>query len=162
MIVGDVGQDSREEIDAQSASNLGGGENYGWRVREGLIQNPAFPNDPIPPDAVNPAYDYAHSVGQTVIGGYVYRGNKIKALRGTYVFADYLGPDTGNFTGKIFTLDFNGTIASNFQDITADLFPTKVGNFPLVNPTSLGEDASGELYIADIGSGNIFKITRGR
>ena len=69
-------------------------------MREGFIQNPAFPNDPVPPDAVNPAYDYPHSVGQTVIGGYVYRGSKVKALRGIYVFADYLGGSGGNFTGR--------------------------------------------------------------
>ena len=94
LFIGDVGQDSREEIDAQPASKLGGGDNYGWRVREGSIKNPDFGGDPNPPGAVNPAYDYPHSVGQVVIGGYVYRGNKIKALRGTYVFADYLGPET--------------------------------------------------------------------
>ena len=162
MFIGDVGQDSREEIDAQPVSNLGGGENYGWRVREGLIKNPVFRHDPDPLDAVDPAYDYPHSVGQTVIGGYVYQGKKIKALRGFYVFADFLGPETGNFTGRIFTLNFDGTIASNFQDITVDLFPTSIGNFPLLNPSSLGEDASGELYIADLSSGNIFQITRGR
>ena len=130
MFVADVGEDSREEINAQSALNPGGGENYGWRVREGSIQNPAYPDDPPPPDAVDPAYDYPHTIGQTVIGGYVYRGSKIKALRGTYVFADYLGPETGDFTGRIFTLDFDGTIASNFQDITADLFPTSDREFP--------------------------------
>jgi glucose/arabinose dehydrogenase len=162
MFIGDVGQDSREEIDAQPASNPGGGENYGWRVREGFIKNPAFRRDPDPPGAIDPAYDYPRSVGQTVIGGYVYQGKKIKALRGTYVFADFLGPNTGNFTGRIFTLDFDGTTASNFQDITADLFPTSVGNFPLSNPSSLGEDANGELYIADLSSGNIFQITRER
>ena len=162
FFIGDVGQAQREEVDAQPASNPGGGENYGWRVREGSIQNPAFPGDPVPPNAVNPAYDYDHSVGQTVIGGYVYRGRRVRNLVGTYVFADYLGPNTGNFTGRIFTLDFNGITASNFQDITADLFPTQVGNFPLLNPTSLGEDARGELYICDIGSGNIFQIVRGR
>ena len=98
FFIGDVGQDSREEIDAQAASNPGGGENYGWRVREGFIQNPAFPRDPPPPDAVDPAFDYPHTVGQTVIGGYIYRGKKIQALRGIYVFADYLGPSSGNFT----------------------------------------------------------------
>ena len=162
MFIGDVGQDSREEVDAQAASSPGGGENYGWRVREGSIKNPVFRGDPNPPGAVNPAYDYPHSVGQTVIGGYVYRGNRIKALRGFYVFADYLGPESGNFTGRIFTLNFAGTIASNFQEITADLFPTRNGNLPLLNPSSLGEDASGELYIADISSGNIFQIVRGR
>jgi glucose/arabinose dehydrogenase len=162
MFIADVGQDSREEIDAQAATGLGGGENYGWRVREGFIQNPAYPNDPPPPDAVDPACDYPHSVGQTIIGGYVYRGKKIRDLRGVYVFADYLGPNTGDFTGRIFTLNFDGTIASNFQDITDDLFPTRVGNFDLLNPASLGEDANGELYIADISSGNIFRIVRGR
>jgi glucose/arabinose dehydrogenase len=162
MFIGDVGQSSREEIDAQPASNPGGGENYGWRVREGSIQNPAYPNDPVPPGAVDPAYDYPRSVGQTVIGGYIYRGDRINPLRGTYIFADYLGPDSGNFTGRIFTLDIRGTKARNFQDITADLFPTRIGNFPLLNPASLGEDANGELYICDIGSGNVFQIVRGR
>lgn len=162
LFIADVGQDSREEIDAQSASNPGGGENYGWRYREGFIQNPVLPHHPPPPDAVDPAYDYPPSVGQTVIGGYVYRGKAISSLRGFYVFADFLGPDDGDFFGRIFTLNFNGTVASNFQDITADLFPTRVGNISLRNPTSLGEDAKGEIYIADYFAGNIFKIVRGR
>jgi glucose/arabinose dehydrogenase len=161
FFIGDVGQTQREEIDAEAATQAGG-QNYGWRVREGSIQNPAYPDDPVPPNAVDPAYDYSHAVGQTMIGGYVYRGSQIPKLVGTYVFADYLGPETGDFTGRIFTLNFNGTVASNFQDITADLFPTKVGNFPLLNPASLGEDANGELYIADISGGNIFQIVRGR
>jgi glucose/arabinose dehydrogenase len=161
FFIGDVGQAAREEIDAEAATQAGG-QNYGWRVREGSIQNPAYPDDPVPPNAVDPAFDYSHAVGQTMIGGYVYRGSKVRRLVGTYVFADYLGPDTGDFTGRIFTLNFNGTVASNFQDITADLFPTTVGNFPLLNPASLGEDANGELYIADISSGNIFQIVRSR
>jgi len=160
LFIGDVGQTQREEIDAEAATQVGG-QNYGWRVREGSIQNPAYPNDPVPPNAVNPAYDYSHAVGQVMIGGYVYRGTRIKRLDGTYVFADYLGPVSGNFTGRIFTLAFNGTVASNFQDITADLFPTRVGNIPLLNPSSLGEDANGELYIADIAGGNIFQIVKG-
>ena len=161
LFIGDVGQTQREEIDAEAADEVGG-QNYGWRVREGSIQNPAYPGDPVPPNAVDPAFDYSHAVGQTIIGGYVYRGTKIKKLPGVYVFADYLGPETSDFTGRIFTLNFNGTTASNFQDITADLFPTRVGGFSLVNPASLGEDANGELYIADIGSGNVFQIVRGK
>lgn len=155
LFIGDVGQGEREEVDVQPASNPGGGENYGWRVREGTIQNPAYPNDPVPPNALNPIYDYPHTVGVTVIGGYVYRGHRISALRGTYVFADYLGPTYT--TGKIWTLNYSGGVASNFQDVTAELFPTPTG-VNLQNPTSLGEDGSGELYIADISSGDIFKI----
>src|SRR5262249_54132325 len=44
MFIGDVGEHDREEIDVQPASNPGGGENYGWRVLEGLIQNPFYPD----------------------------------------------------------------------------------------------------------------------
>jgi glucose/arabinose dehydrogenase len=159
MFIGDVGQSSREEIDVQKASNPGGGENYGWRVREGFIQNPAYPDDPPPPDALDPIFDYPHSTGKTIIGGYVYRGSRIPLLNGTYVFADYLGPGT---LGRIWIFRYNGRNVSGFRDITSQLFPTRVGNFPLNNPSSLGEDASGELYICDITNGNIYKIIPAR
>jgi hypothetical protein len=111
---------------------------------------------PRPPGNVDPILDYPHSTGQTVIGGYVYRGSQIPALQGTYVFADYLGPEPGS-TGKIFTLNYGGTTVSNFQDVTSQLFPTSDGA-TLNNPSSLGEDANGELYITDIGNGNLYKI----
>ncbi|PYK31536.1 MAG: hypothetical protein DME57_03290 [Verrucomicrobia bacterium] len=163
MLVGDVGQSSREEIDVQQATNPGGGENYGWRLREGLIATPT--GNPVvggapPPGNVNPIFDYPRSTGQTVIGGHVYRGQIFPALQGVYVFGDYLGPSTGG-GAKIFTLNYNGTIASNFQDITAQLFPipTTSGNITLANVASFGEDAAGELYIADIGNGNVYKIS---
>jgi hypothetical protein len=157
--IGDVGQSSREEVDLQPASNPGGGENYGWRVREGFIQNPAYPNDPPPPDAIDPIVDYTHqSTGQTVIGGYIYRGHGVRGLGGIYVFADYLGPLTGDFTGKIYVFKYRGSGIPRIQDITDRLFPTAVGGYDLLNPTSLGEDATGELYIADYTSGNIFRI----
>ena len=158
MFIGDVGQGTREEIDVQQATNPGGGENYGWRVREGSIQNPAYPGTPTPPGAIDPIFDYPRSVGQTVIGGYVYRGQRIQNLRGLYVFADYLGPDSGPGTGQVFSLNYDGTGVSNFQNITSQLFPTSVGGFALSNPSSLGEDANGELYITDIGNGSVFKI----
>ena len=148
----------------QLASNRGGGENYGWRVREGLIQNPRYPNDPAPPGAVDPIWDYPHTTGISVIGGYVYRGRQVRELRGLYVFADYLGPSDGDFTGRIWTLRYDGHAATDFTDVTADLFPTAKGNFPLANPTSFGEDASGELYLCDFGNGtgNVYKIVRER
>jgi glucose/arabinose dehydrogenase len=157
LIIGDVGQDSREELDLQPASNPGGGEDYGWRVREGFIQNPAYPNDPPPPDAVDPILDYPHTTGQTIVGGYVYRGHAIQSLRGYYVFADYLGREGGS-AGRIFMFRYTAGTVSRFIDITAQLFPTAVGNFPINNPASLGEDAAGELYICDITNGNIYKI----
>jgi glucose/arabinose dehydrogenase len=170
MFIGDVGQNTREEIDVQESANPSGGENYGWRDREGKIQNPTYATatptpTPIPP-RVDPIFDYPRpSVGaptmisgRTVVGGYVYRGKQIPQLRGTYVFADYLGPSDAPGT-RIFTLNYDGTSASNPQDVTAQLFPT-VDPTPvgLLNPSSLGEDANGELYITDISAGRVYKI----
>jgi glucose/arabinose dehydrogenase len=150
LFIGDVGQNTREEVDVQQATHPGGGENYGWRVREGFIQNPTYPNDPVPAGAIDPIIDYPRSTGGTVIGGYVYRGKQIPALQGTYVFGDYLA-------GKIFTLNYDGASASNFTDITSDLFPSG-GPVSLGAPSSFGEDANGELYICDINNGAVFRI----
>jgi glucose/arabinose dehydrogenase len=150
LFIGDVGQNTREEIDVQPVTNGGGGENYGWRLREGTIATPTgnpVVGGPRPQGNVDPILDYGRSTGGTVIGGYVYRGAAIPALQGKYVFGDYL-------SSRIFTLDYNGTAASNFEDITAELFPQG----GLGNPSSFGEDAAGELYITDIGGGKLFKI----
>ena len=158
MFIGDVGEHKREEVDVNLASNPGGGENHGWRYREGFIQNPFYEDFPPPPDAVDPIIDYEHSTtGICVIGGYVYHGSEVSELEGLYVFGDCFGPDTGDFTGRIFTLRYEGGVVSDFTDITAELFPTKVGGYNLTGVTSLGEDASGELYITALG-GDVFKI----
>jgi len=163
MFIGDVGQDTREEVDVQQPSNPGGGENYGWRDREGFIQNPAFATatpTPTPnPPRVDPILDYPHSTGRTVIGGYVYRGARFPGSNGVYVFGDYLGPSGGS--ARIFTVNYDGTTASNFQDITSQLFPipTTSGTISLANLSSFGEDAAGEIYLTDIGNGNVYKLS---
>lgn len=157
MFIADVGQSTREEIDVQKPSNPGGGENYGWRFKEGFVQSPCSQPTP-PPGLTDPIFDYGRSVGITIIGGYVYRGNKVPELHGLYVFADTYGPNGGDFTGRIWTLQYDGHTASNFQDITSQLFPTRIGNFPLANPVNFWEDNRGELYICSLGNGNIYRI----
>jgi glucose/arabinose dehydrogenase len=164
LMIGDVGQDAREEVDVQQATNPGGGEDYGWRDREGAVQNTAYPTPTAAPTPnrgwIDPIFDYTHAAtGRTVIGGYVYRGAIFPALQGVYVFGDYLGPSGG--TAKMFTLNYDGTTASNFQDITSQLFPipTTSGNVSLTNLSSLGEDNLGELYMTDIGGGNVYKLS---
>jgi glucose/arabinose dehydrogenase len=155
MFIADVGGGLREEIDVKKPSDPAGA-NYGWRVREGLVQSPCPQDAPGP--FVDPVFDYDHSVGQSVVGGYVYRGSLVRQFKGLYVFGDYLGPEGGPLTGKIWTLKYNGQVASDFRDVTSRLFPTRVGNFPLNNPVAFWADNSGELYIADIGNGNIYMI----
>ena len=89
--IGDVGQINREEIDFQAADSPGG-ENYGWRLREGTIATPTGGSGGAPPPGnVEPVYDYGHvsgPFGGTVVsGGYVYRGPD-PSLQGKYYFLD--------------------------------------------------------------------------
>jgi glucose/arabinose dehydrogenase len=145
MFIGDVGQGSREEIDRQLASNPNGGENYGWRLREGSIQAPGVGGSP-PSRNVEPILDYDRNVGTTIIGGYVYRGSLAPDLEGKYIFGDFVA-------GKIFMSNPDGT---GFQDATALFDPT--GALRIANPSSFGEDAAGELYIVDYSQGAVFLI----
>jgi glucose/arabinose dehydrogenase len=144
--IGDVGQDTREEIDMLPAGM--GGLNFGWRVREGSIQNSLYPNEKTVTPAAGPVYDYSHSVGLCVIGGYVYRGSAIPDLRGKYIFADYS-------KARFWMLTPNGTNSVPAEEITSQLDPSpkQIGL-----PTSFGEDASGEIYICDYADGEIYKI----
>ncbi len=91
--IGDVGQSTREEIDV-IYSGSPGGENFGWRLQEGSIQNPGGVGGPAPVDHVLPVLDYTHGFddyqGLSVTGGYVYRGPSPLIEQGTYVFADYV------------------------------------------------------------------------
>ncbi len=160
FFIGDVGEHAREEIDVNPANNPTGGENFGWRVREGLIQNSFYPNDPPPPNAIDPVIDYTHeTTGVCAIGGYIYHG-RIPDLKNLYVFGDFSGPG-GQFAGKIMTMIYKNGVASNLTDITSLLFPTKIGGYTLGPLTSLGLDARGELYITDY-NGNVFKIAKSR
>ncbi len=156
--LGDVGQDTREEINFQPASSSGG-ENYGWRLREGTIPTPTGGVGGLKPSgAIDPIYDYAHGVGTTegfsVTGGYVYRG-PIAELQGKYFFADFA-------TERIWSLEFDGssvdefdgTNFTNFTDWTEVLKPEE-GNINSI--ASFGEDPLGNLYIVDLG-GEVFQI----
>jgi len=148
--VADVGQDEFEEINFQLAAS-DGGENYGWRCREGLmctgLSNCTCPS----PVYTDPVYAYAH-VGSfcsgSVTGGYVYRGCAIPELRGTYFFADFCQ----NF---IRSLRVEGGAA---VDVTPrpELMPS--GSF-VGEITSFGEDAYGELLIVSRG-GRIHRVVR--
>ncbi len=146
LFIGDVGQNTREEIDVQQASNPNGGENYEWRLREGTIATPTGSvGGNRPPGGIDPILDYDRSVGGTTIGGVVYRGRQIPPLLSTYVFGDYLA-------AKIFTLNYDGLVATNFQTITPELNTNTNGGFSPGSLSSFGEDANGEIYTTNLGS----------
>ena len=132
----------------QRALNPAGGENFGWRLREGKIATGWRVGGPKPRRAVDPVFDYERRIGICVVGGYVYRGQKIPWLRGQYVF--------GDFIGKVFATRYDGTRASDFRDITPLLFPPGSG-LDLQSLSGFGEDAESELYVVSL-SGSVFKI----
>jgi hypothetical protein len=161
LYIGDVGQSNREEIDVQPAASAGG-ENYGWRLREGTIATPTggVGGTP-PPGAIDPIYDYLHGngpfLGNSVTGGYVYRG-PAASLQGHYFFADFID-------SRLWSLRWDGSDPSTFDgtnytelaDHTADPdFAPDQGS--LVNISSFGEDAAGNLYLVSLG-GDVFRIT---
>jgi len=156
----DVGQNNREEIDVQPTGSAGG-ENYGWRLREGTIATPSGGvGGPPPPGAIDPIYDYEHGggplQGNSVTGGYVYRGPAI-SLRGRYLFADFVN-------SRIWSLVWDGSDPSAFDGTNFLDFIDHTGTpefMPdagiLTGISSFGEDAAGNVYITTLG-GEVFRI----
>ncbi|HEY4324242.1 MAG TPA: PQQ-dependent sugar dehydrogenase [Mucilaginibacter sp.] len=146
LFAGDVGQDAWEEVDIIEKGN-----NYGWRITEG---NHCF--DPVKGCSIKgitmPIYEYSHRDGISIIGGYVYNGKSLPALKSKYVFADWTGPlfylkKTGNSwqRGKI--------TVENYADN--------------LKVTAFGEDSSGELYVLtnpdtgpDNSGGGMYKLVK--
>jgi glucose/arabinose dehydrogenase len=149
LYIGDVGQLLREEIDFQPASSTGG-ENYGWRLKEGtLCYNPPTGCDP--GGLTDPIHEYGHTGGGcsgSVTGGAVYRGARLAGWQGTYFFADFC-------SAKIWSFRYDGANLTEFTDRTAELDPG--GGLQIDNPAAIAEGGDGELYIVDIG-GEIFQI----
>jgi glucose/arabinose dehydrogenase len=150
MLIGDVGQNTYEEIDFQPAGSAG--QNFQWNACEGThVFDPASGNAGSSPCAgpaasVPPRLDYSHNAapfGCAVTGGYVYRG-PIGPLRGQYLFSD-------NCTGKIYV------VANARAGVPAWSFETLAGT-PDMSTYGFGEDAQGNLYVAD-GNGAIYRFT---
>jgi glucose/arabinose dehydrogenase len=151
LIVGDVGQSSREEVNYEPANR--GGRNYGWRRREG-----AHDYDTTLPPAflplVDPIHEYDRTAGQSISGGYVYRGCGLgPAYQGRYFFADFV---QGRVWSIGLTIDPSTGEAqkTNLINHTAELG----GGAMLGNVSAFGLDASGELYIVNYAAGRIVKV----
>jgi glucose/arabinose dehydrogenase len=132
---GDVGQNAWEEIDLVEV-----GENYGWNEREG-----AHCFDPASGCADtfrDPHTEYGHSRGQSVTGGYVYRGADVPDLVGWYVFGDFI-------SGSIFAVAENSTEGVSSETLLdTDLMIV-----------AFAQDIDGEVYLLNYGAvGTIHKL----
>lgn len=150
MVIADVGQNAWEEVDYEPAGR--GGRNYGWRNREGAHANVgSLPPAYLP--LVEPIHEYGHSVGQSITGGFVYRGASLPpAWRGRYFFADFV---TSRVWSIALAIAANGeAAASDLREHTADMG----GTAQLASVSSFGIDADAELYIVSYGRGVILRI----
>ncbi len=145
---GDVGQNQYEEV-----HTIEKGGNYGWRPREGLHPNPNLrPPEELNGPAIDPIAEYTHKVGQSITGGYVYRGKEWPKLRGIYLYADYA---SGRFWGLRYE---NGKVSE-----AAEFDATVEGKSTVnrVQASSFGEDAKGEIYVCDHNRGTVYRIESG-
>jgi glucose/arabinose dehydrogenase len=153
LVIADVGQNAWEEVDYEPAGR--GGRNYGWRNREG-----AHPNvGSLPPaylPLIDPIHEYDHSVGQSITGGFVYRGEALGAMwRGRYFFADFI---TSRVWSIALAVSANGdATAGDLREHTADLG----GMGQLSGVSSFGVDSNAELYIVSYGRGAVLRIIAG-
>jgi len=133
--IGDVGQDAWEEIDFQPASSKGG-ENYGWPLREGSHEYRSGKRE-----GVVPVHEYRlHENGEcSVIGGHVYRGERLAGMRGRYLYADFCSGWVKSF---------------RLEDGKAQDHHTSLEN--LSNVSAFGQDAEGELYVLSL-NGQIYR-----
>ena len=128
--VGDVGQNSVEEVNVTPAADSAG-RNYAWDIFEGTEP---FEGSEQPPRAVLPVAEYPTAEGCAVTGGVVYRGEAIPELEGAYLYSDFCA-------GWVRALRMDGQQIVDRADLGVRLDQL----------ASFGEDASGELYVVSLG-----------
>ncbi|TVQ69811.1 MAG: T9SS C-terminal target domain-containing protein [Balneolaceae bacterium] len=134
--VADVGQRDREEVNIVEA-----GKNYGWNIMEGSICFP--PSSECDTTGLElPVHEYGFSGGQSITGGFVYRGDAAPEQQGRYFYGDFV-------TGDLWSFDFDGEGAFDNRSIG------EVSPYQLV---CFGEDHDRELYMCLMGQGHIYRI----
>jgi hypothetical protein len=134
-----VGQNQIEEVNyaplAQSA-----GLNFGWRIMEGLsCYDPVRNCDE--QGLTMPVAEYSHRLGNSITGGYVYRGTQYPAAQGFYFYGDF-------GSSRLWVMKQNG--AGTFE--TTEMGMLNIGL------SSFGEDEAGELYVTDYYGGGVYRL----
>jgi len=140
IYVGDAGGDLREEVN-RLPKNMSGKANFGWDIYEGNIQRKPVP-DGLPGVLVKPFVVYRHQPRRcnSVIGGYVYRGNRVPSLRGRYVY--------GDLCGGVWSVSLR-------QGKAADRRPEPFNPPGILS--SFGEGIDGELFVLSF-DGHVYRV----
>jgi glucose/arabinose dehydrogenase len=141
MMVADLGQDTMDEVNAVPGAL--GGVNFGWSCKEGTIAFSSCANDP---GLTDPIHAYSGTSGQSVTGGFVYRGAKMPHNRGRFIFGDFI-------SGQIWSFQLIDNGDATFSQ-TGNVEMLSTGRFI----SSFGRDAAGELYILDYFGGELLRI----
>lgn len=141
MWIADVGQGAQEEINYRPSAATGG-VNYGWRCYEGTL--PYNTSGCLPQASyVGPIYTYGRdntTGGQSVTGGFVYRGAEFPSLAGYYIFADYVSDNQWVITPD-----------------RAQMLQLADAGFP-ADIVAFGEAENGTLYAASLSGNTIYKV----
>jgi glucose/arabinose dehydrogenase len=153
LYVGDAGQVLYEEIDLVTK-----GGNYGWNVKEGTHCSSTDDNtttldscpevdvfgtpltDPV--IEINNAANPAGGKALTIIGGNVYRGNKIPGLQGVYIFGTF-AQGTDSPDGELFKARPAGPGLWSYEELELESFSDDTGYYI----KGFGQDNDGEIYV---------------
>ncbi|MDT7690354.1 MAG: hypothetical protein QOE46_3113 [Acidobacteriota bacterium] len=137
LLIADVGQSLFEEVNFQPAASAGG-QNYGWKIMEGMH---CFSNSQCDRTGLTlPVVEYDHSLGCSITGGYVYRGGAFPRMQGLYLYGDFC-------SGRIWGLR---NVGGTWQ--TTQLIDTTI------QISAFGEDEAGNLYAASYATGEIYPL----
>jgi uncharacterized repeat protein (TIGR01451 family) len=145
--IGDVGYNNWEEIDYRK-SGQAAGINFGWRCKE--ASHILYPNDPTCSNpqflasVTDPLVEYSHSEGNSVTGGFVYRGKVFPDLQGFYFYGDFI----------------NGKIWSLYQNQLGEWSTPRLMLDTELGISSIGEDENGELYVVDYNGGTVRRLSQ--
>jgi glucose/arabinose dehydrogenase len=143
LYIGDVGQDTWEEIDVRTPAQQKVLNNYGWRVWEGRSRFQSGQRTNRHGRLVFPIVVYKHTNNNcSVTGGYVYRGKAVPAARGRYFYGDYC-------SGKVWSL----------RAVHGKLRNLRTERFHIGSISSFGRDTKGELYATSL-DGQVYKLVR--
>jgi len=137
---GDVGLNTREEIDV-----LVRGGNYGWDFREGAIAGPRG-RAPSGIKFVEPVWDYDHTQGASITGGFVYHGKNLPGLEGRYLIADYV-------YGKVWALQPDGDQRVDARRVT------QIANAPTIVGFA-ADPRNGDPLLASFTTGQVLRLVR--
>ncbi len=156
--IGDVGFESKEEINFAKADRAG--LDFGWSSREGTIKTPVTGVGAPRRGSEHPIFQLTHNFDQGIVnlgsitGGYVYRG-PIEELQGQYIFAEAKAREllSGSFDRDTPPGTFQGDNFTDFTIRTTEFADAVEGDGTIDVVVSLGEDAYGHLYLVDYSVG---------